>query len=155
MFPEYVVGVDTYPDYYQQIDVFNLPVAKLAPGSDLSFTVPVGVLWNVVSLTAKFTASAAVASRIPAFFVKDQGGNIVYQYNVATLTATQTGTFTFSENVVTPATFATGTIMLEPMPDAWIPSNWSFGTVTAAIDVADTWTNVNCWIQAYLPPTGE
>lgn len=150
-----VIGADVYPDDYVLTDVFNLPIAKLAAGSDLSFTVPVGLLWNVVSLTAKFTASAAVASRIPAFVVKDQGGAIVYQYNVATLTAAQTGTFTFCEDVVTPATFATGTIMLEPMPSTWIPSNWSFGTVTAAIDTADTWTNVNCWIQAYLPPPGE
>lgn len=150
-----VIGVDTYPDDYVLTDVFSLPISKLAAGSDLSFTVPVGVIWNVVSLTAKFTASAAVASRIPAFFVKDQGGTVVYQYNIATLTATQTGTFTFCEDVVTPATFATAGNFLEPMPSTWIPPNWSFGTTTAAIDTADTWTNVACWIQAYLPPSGE
>lgn len=150
-----VEGVDTYPDDYVLVDVFNLPVSKLAAGSDLSFTVPVGVLWNVVSLTAKFTASAAVASRIPAFFVKDQGGTVVYTYNIATITANQTGTFTFSEDVVNPATFATGGLFLEPLPTTWFPSNWSFGTTTAAIDTGDTWTNVSCWIQAYLPPAGE
>lgn len=150
-----VIGADTYPDDYVLTDVFNLPISKLAAGTDLSFTVPVGLLWNVVSLTAKYTASAAAASRIPAFFVKDQGGAVVYTYNVATLTANQTGTFTFSEDVVTPATFATGTLMLEPMPATWLPSNWSFGTTTAAMDTGDTWTNVGCWIQAYLPPAGE
>ena len=150
-----VVGADSYPDTYTRLDYFNLPIAKLAAGADLSFTVPVGVIWNVVSLTAKFTASAAVASRIPAFFVKDQGGTVVYQYNVATLTASQTGTFTFSEDVVTPATFSNGGNFLEPLPSTWIPPNWSFGTTTAAIDTGDTWTNVACWIQSYLPPAGE
>lgn len=150
-----VIGADTYPDEYVLEDVFNLPISKLAAGADLSFTVPIGVLWNVVSLTAKFTASAAVASRIPLFFVKDQGGSIVFQYNIATITASQNGTFTFSQDVVTPATFATGGIFLEPLPSTWFPSNWSFGTTTAAIDTGDTWTNVNCWVQAWLPRPGE
>lgn len=150
-----VIGAGTYPDEYTRTNVFNLPIAKLAAGADLSFTVPVGVLWNVVSLTAKFTASAAVASRIPAFFVKDQGGAIVYQYAIATLTASQVGTFTFCEDVVSPATFANNGNLLEPMPATWIPPSWSFGTVTAAIDVADQWSLVNCWVQEYLPAEGE
>ena len=150
-----VIGTGSYPDEYTRIDYFSLPVAKFAAGADLSFIVPIGVLWNVVSLTAKLTTSAAVATRIPAFFVKDQSGAIVYQYNIGSLTATQNGTFTFSQDVRTPATFATGGIFLEPAPSAWIPAGWSFGTVTAAIDAADTWTNVNGWIQALLPPEGE
>ena len=150
-----VIGTGTYPDEYTRIDVFSLPVAKLAAGSDLTFTVPIGVLWNVVSLTAKFTASAAAANRIPAFFVKDQAGSIVFQYGLGTITAAQTATFTFMQGVVTPATFATAGNFLEPMPATWIPSGWSFGTVTAAIDAGDTWTNVNAWIQAYLPAAGE
>ena len=150
-----VIGTGSYPDEYTRTDYFSLPVPKIAAGVDLSFTVPIGVLWNVVSLTGKFTASAAVASRIPAFFIKDQAGSIVYQYNVATLTAAQTGTFTFTEDATAVPTFANGGNFLEPMPSTWLPSNWSFGTVTAAIDVADTWTNVNGWIQAYLPPEGE
>lgn len=150
-----VIGADVYPDIYDRVNVFNLPVSKIAAGADLSFQVPVGVIWNVVSLTAKFTASAAVANRVPAFFVKDQGGTVVYQYNVATITASQNGTFTFSEDVVTPATFATGTLMLEPMPSTWIPPLWTFGTTTAAIDTADQWSNVAVWVQEILPPAGE
>lgn len=150
-----VIGTGSYPDEYTRIDYFSLPVAKLAAGADLAFTVPVGVLWQVVSLTAKFTASANAATRIPAFFVKDQAGSIVYQYNVASITANQVGTFTFSQDIRTPATFATAGIFLEPAPSAWIPPNWSFGTVTAAIDASDQWSNVNAYIQALLPPEGE
>lgn len=150
-----VIGTGTYPDEYVRTDVFNLPIPKIAAGADLSFTVPTGLLWNVVSLTGKFTASAAAASRVPAFFIKDQAGTIVYQYNVATLTANQNATFTFSEDITALPTFASGGIFLAPMPGTWLPSNWSFGTVTALIDVADAWTNVNCWVQAYLPAAGE
>lgn len=150
-----VIGTGTYPDEYTRTDVFSLPIPKIAAGADLSFTVPIGLLWRVVSLTGKFTASAAAASRVPAFFVKDQAGSIVYQYNVATLTANQTATFTFSEDVTQLPTFANGGIFLAPKPSSWIPSNWSFGTVTALIDAADQWSAVNCWVQAYLPAEGE
>ena len=150
-----VIGADTYPDEYVLTDVFAQIPSKIAAGTDWTFTVPVGVLWNVVSVTAKFTASAAAASRVPAFVVKNEGGTIVYQYSVATITANQVGTFTFSEDVVTPATFATAGNFLEPMPSTWIPSNWSFGVTTALIDTGDTWTNIAAWVQAYLPPRGE
>ena len=150
-----VVAADTYPDTYERIAAFNLPVPKIAAGADFSFTVPVGLLWNVVSISALFTASAAAANRIPAFFVKNEAGTTVYTYNVATLTANQTGTFTFSEDVVSPATFATGTKMLEPMPSTWLPSLWSFGVTTAAIDTADQWSGLAVWIQEYLPREGE
>lgn len=150
-----VIGTGTYPDEYTRIDVFSLPIAKIAAGSDLTFNVPIGLLWNVVSLTAKFTASAAAANRIPTMFVKDQAGTIVFQYTLGTITAGQTGTFTLLQGVVTPATFATGTVMLEPFPQTWLPSGWSFGTSTAAIDSGDTWTNVAAWVQAYLPVAGE
>lgn len=150
-----IIGADTYPDIYDRVSVFNLPVSKIAAGSDLSFQVPVGVIWNVVSLTGTFTASATVASRSMAFFVKDQGGTIVYQYAVATLTASQAGTFTFSEDVVTPATFANNGNFLEPQPHAWFPPLWTFGTTTTNIQAGDQWSNVAVWIQEILPPAGE
>lgn len=151
-----VIGTGAYPDDYERVDYFSLPIGKLAAGADLSFSVPTGILWNVISLTAKFTASAAAANRVPLFFVKDQAGTIVYQYNVTgNITASQSGTFTWSEDVVTPPTFANGGNFLAPLPQTWFPPNWSFGTTTAAIDTGDTWTNVACWIQAFLPAAGE
>ena len=151
-----VIGADTYPDEYVLEDVFALPVAKIAAGADLSFTVPVGVIWDVVSLTALFTASAAAANRVPRFFVKNEAGVTVYQYNVsAAITAAQTATFTFSEDVVTPPTFANGGNFLAPLPSTWFPSNWSFGTTTAAIDTGDQWSNINVWVKAWLPKPGE
>lgn len=150
-----VIGADVYPDDFVLTDVFNLPISKIAAGADLSFTVPIGLLWNVVSLSALFTASAQAATRTINFFVKDQGGATVYQYAVASPIANNTGTFTFSEDVVTPATFASGGNFLEPLPSTWLPSNWSFGTTTTNIQTSDQWSAVNCWVQAYLPPSGE
>lgn len=151
-----IIGADTYPDVYTRTDVFNNPQPQPAAGADLVYTVPIGVIWNVVSLTALFTASAQAANRTVSFFVKDQGGRIVYTYAIGTaLTAAQTCTYTFSEDVVTPTASANGGNILEPMPETWLPSNWSFGTTTANIQTSDQWSAVSCWIQAYLPAPGE
>ena len=151
-----VVGADTYPDVYSRIDVFVSAQPNPAAGADLSFTVPVGVLWNVVSITALFTASAGVANRTISFVAKDQNAKIAYQYAIGTaLTAGQTCTYTFSEDVVTPTSSANGGNILEPLPSTWFPSNWTFGTSTANIQSGDQWSVVGAWIQAYLPPEGE
>lgn len=151
-----IVGSDTYPDTYDRIDVFTSPVPAPVAGADLVYTVPVGVLWNVISITALFTASAGVANRTVNFFVKNEGGKIVYQYAIGTaLTAGQTCTYTFSEDVVTPTPSANGGVILEPLPSTWFPSNWSFGTTTTNIQSGDQWSALGVWIQSYLPPEGE
>lgn len=151
-----IVGADTYPDLYTRVDVFVSAQPNPAAGADLSFTVPIGVLWNVVSITALFTASAGVANRTVNFQVKDQNGKLAYQYAIGTaLTAGQTCTYTFSEDVVTPTSSANGGVVLEPLPSTWFPSDWSFGTVTTNIQTGDQWSVVGAWIQAYLPPEGE
>lgn len=151
-----IIGADTYPDIYDRIDVFNSPQPAPAAGADLNYQVTNGVVWNVVSLTALFTASAGVANRTISFFIKDQGGRIVYQYAIGTaLTAGQTCTYTFSEDVVTPTASANGGNILEPFPSTWLPPLWSFGTSTANIQSGDQWSAVSCWVQMYLPPSGE
>ena len=151
-----VIAADVYPDVYTRVDPFALPVAKVAAGADLSFQVPNGLIWNVVSVTAKFTASAAVANRVISFNLKDQNGTLVYTYALPTLTANQSQTLTFSEDVVSvPASFTNGGTSLVPFPDTWFSSLWTFSTSTAAIDAGDQWSAVGVWVQAILPPAGE
>lgn len=151
-----IIEAGSYPDLYTRTDAFALPIPKIAAGADLSFQVPMGLLWNIVSLTAKFTASAAAANRIISFQVKDQNGTLVYGYPLPTLTANQSQTLLFSEDVVSvPSSLTNGGTSLVPMPSTWLPSLWTFSTSTAAIDTADQWSLVGCWIQAYLPPRGE
>lgn len=151
-----VAGVDVYPADYVLTDVFNNPQPAPAAGADLSYTVPIGVIWNVVSLTALFTASAGAANRTVAFFIKDQGGRIVYQYGIGTaLTANQTCTYTFEEDVSLITASANGGNILEPLPATWLPPDWSFGTTTANIQAGDQWSNVSLWVQAYLPVDDE
>ena len=151
-----VIGVGTYPDDYTRIDVFNSPQTAPAAGADLLYTVPNGLLWNVVSMTALFTASAQAANRTVSFQVKDNAGKVVYQYAMGTaLTAAQTCTYTFSEDVAVPVASANGGNVLEPLPSTWLPPLWTFGTSTANIQTSDQWSAVSVWVQAYLPTEGE
>lgn len=151
-----IIAAGEYPDVFTRTDPFAIPISKIAAGTDLSFQVPVGLNWNVVSLTAKFTASAAAANRIISFQVKDQNGTLVYGYPLPTLTANQSQTLLFSEDVVSiPSSFTNGGTSLVPLPNTWFPSLWTFSTTTAAIDTADQWSLVGCWVQAYLPRAGE
>lgn len=151
-----IIAAGEYPDVFTRVDPFALPIVKQAAGADLSFQVPNGLNWNVVSLTAKFTASAAVANRVISFNLKDENGTLVYTYALPTLTASQTQTLTFSEDVVSiPSSFTNGGVSLVPLPSTWFPSLWTFSTSTAAIDTGDQWSLVGCWVQALIPPAGE
>jgi hypothetical protein len=114
-------------------------------------------MWDVNCLTALFTAGAGVANRLSGFFIKNQDGQFVYQYQFLTaLTAAQTCTFTFSEDFnAAPQAQLNGGFVLGPMPKGWLLPGWTFGTVTAAIAAADQWSAVTCWVEESLPPAGE
>jgi hypothetical protein len=152
-----VLAPGSYPDIYSRTNRFAARQVSPAAGADISITVPNGVLWDVNSLTALFTAGAGVANRLVAFVVKNQDGQIVYQYQMATaLTANQTCTFTFSEDFnSTPPAQGNGLNLLCPAPKPWFLPGWSFGTVTAAIAAADQWSAVTCWVEEYLPISSE
>lgn len=151
-----IIAAGEYPDLFERVDPFALPIAKIAAGTDLSFQIPVGLNWNVVSVIATFTASAGVANRVINFQVKDQNGTLVYAYPLPQLTASQSQTFLFSEDVVSvPSSLTTGGTVLVPLPSTWFSSEWTFGTSTTNIQAGDQWSAVGCWVQAYLPSAGE
>ena len=152
-----VIGPQFYPDYYTRRNVFSKLQVTPAAGSDISISVPNGVLWHVDGLRAVLTASATAANRMVGFSVKDQDGNSVWEYQMtAAVTANLTGTFCFSPWTSTvPTAFATTNSLLLPAPDTFIPPGWSFGSSTLNIGTADAWTAVRLWVEEWLPPAGE
>lgn len=153
---ENIIAAGEYPDLFERVDPFAVPISKLAAGTDFTFTVPVGINWNIVSVIATFTASAAAANRIINLQVKDQNGTLVYSYPMPTLTASQSQTLLLSEDVVSvPGSFTNGGTSLVPIPSTWLPSSWTLGVSTTNKDAADAWTAIGCWVQAYLPQAGE
>jgi hypothetical protein len=152
-----ILAPQSYPDVYSRTNVIGIVPPKVAAGADITATVPVGVIWNVVSLSATFTASAAVANRTISFQVKAQDGSVVYQYALNTaLTAGQILVLEFSEDVVTiPTGYSTTNSVVSPLPSTWFPPGWSFGTNTLSIQAGDQWSGLGLWIQEWLPAAGE
>ena len=134
-------------------NIVSQPIISPAAGADMLVTVPFGVMWDLQAFTAKFTASAQAANRFLGFQVKDQSGNLVYQYQcTAAVATTLVITITFSEDCATvPTALATGNIVFFPCPRAWFGGGWTFGTFTGSIQTNDTWTAGAFWAAEYLP----
>jgi hypothetical protein len=152
-----ITSPQSYPDVYTRSNRFGSRFVSPAAGADISIPVPFGTFWDMNSMTALLTTGAGVANRLVSFFVKNQDGQIVYQYQFSTaITATQTCTFTFSEDyAAAPQSQGNGLIILGPSPKPWFLPGWTFGTVTAGIQAADQWSAVTAWVEEYLPPAGE
>jgi hypothetical protein len=151
------VGPQLWPKPYSRANIAGFAPPRPAAGADISFTVPNGVMWDVVSVIGTLTASAAAANRLVGWIVKNQEGTTVYQYNMtAALTAGLNATFCYSENTSSvPSAIATTNHLLMPQPVPWIPAGWTFGTNTTNIDVGDQWSAVGIWVQVWLPNAGS
>ena len=134
-------------------NIVSQPIISPAAGADMLVTVPFGVMWDLQSFTARFTASAQAANRTLGFQVKDQSGNLVYQYQCsANVATTVVVTITFSEDCgLVPTALATGNIVFFPCPRAWFGAGWQFGTFTGSIQTNDQWDLGAFWAAEYLP----
>lgn len=98
-----------------------------------------------MTVKARFTTSAAVASRLPAIVLKDINGQ---EFAVADFGHAQTAglavTYTWARNfgLGINAAPVTGQAVSGPLPDAWLQPGDSIGTLTAGIDVADQWDQI-------------
>lgn len=98
-----------------------------------------------MTVKARFTTSAAVASRLPALVLKDINAQ---EFAVADFGHAQTTglavTYTWARNFglgINAAPVA-GQAVSGPLPDAWLQPGDSIGSLTAAIDVADQWDQI-------------
>ena len=116
-----------------------LAIAQPTVGAELTFTVPYGVLWELVSLVGTFTASAVVATRRPALQVSD-GSTVGVRVPANTnATASQAIRYSWSQDV---ANVAVGTDGSTAIPHLILESGWIVSSSTLAIDVGDQWSGL-------------
>lgn len=118
-----------------------LTVANPAAGADFSTTVPVGVQWLVRSVHALFTASAAVANRLPKLRITDAVPNTIFTTTDSqTVTASNAGEFSFApggNNIFGSAVFNFG------LPQHFrLQAGFILRSVTAGIQAADQWSQI-------------
>lgn len=147
-----LTGPQFPPEDFDRINCFGRAEIAPAAGKEVSFTVPNGVVWRVVSMTAKLTTSSTIANRYVGFQVKQQDGTAVYQFqSTSALAASDSLTVTFSEDISTLTTVATTDVLLLPKPSVWFPPGWSFGTLTGNIQTGDAYSDVALWVHEWLP----
>ena len=124
-----------------------ITVTNPAAGADWSVTVPTGAVWTLNSVSALFTASAAVANRLPAIVLVAPGGTNLF-------TGTQNTFVTASQAI----TFMTGGNQVTLMPNAnlaYVATNTSIRlqagavikSVTSGIQAGDQWSNIIVQVQ--------
>ena len=110
-----------------------------AAGADINETCPSGRRWQLLSLSAILTASAAVANRIPRFTL-DDGANVFYSLGPV---ANQVATNQIRYNMVPGATAvvdAGSNTNLPGPPIIQLKNGFRIRTVTQNLQAADQWT---------------
>lgn len=121
------------------------PVPQPAVGTDFKFTPSNEAKFRLVTIRAKFTASAVVANRFPHLQITDASGNVMWEMVGATaVTASGVTTFQYTGGDGAPAD---GSVTIDGISGLPIPSiTWPEGTVvqakTTALDVGDQWSGV-------------
>lgn len=123
--------------------------ANPAAGTEVVLTVPGGVVWELLSVRATFTASAAVANRRPSLRITDADG-LDYQRYHTRVDIAAAGVANYNwitglgyQDTVEPALYGLPAL---PFP---LPQSWAIRTVTSAIDVADQWSNVRVVVREW------
>lgn len=127
-----------------------IPFAPPLAGVEASITVPGGVIWHPLAITATLTSDAVVANRVPQL-VLDDGNTIVAriaggQAQAASLAATYTW--------IVGGAFSGGTVALGAitvaLPDLALSPGYRLRTITAGLDAGDTYTGLVLWVEELL-----
>jgi len=121
-----------------------------AAGAEISETVPTGARWELLAFQTTFTASAAVATRIPILFV-DDGANIFSRlYCGTTITASQAWFLLWGQGLpnVSEANTKTQQIALET--GLRLAAGARIRTSTTAIQGADQYSAVQYLVREWI-----
>lgn len=122
-------------------------ITSPAAGTEWSYTLPGGYFYRILSGTALFTSSAAVANRFPALQLTD-GANLLWCFNCpVAVTASQTARVVYSPSSYTQNVTGPKGDLPVFAPNMWIPPNYVLSSSTPAIDVADTYTKIVFWFE--------
>ncbi len=132
--------------------VRGLVVANPAAGADFTITAPGHGTLRVTGLRALFTASAAVANRIPSLIVSTGDGDVIVSPSGAAITAGLAVSLSAYEGSAPSGAAAGPQLWGFPSAGVTLLPGWRLRASTAAIDVGDTWTLIRASVVEY--PTG-
>jgi hypothetical protein len=119
-----------------------IPLANPGAGAEWIATVPAGAAWELLSANFSFTASAAVANRIPTVQFKDDTGVRYARINANVTVAASIGTsMSFQAGIGSTLSGNASGIAL-PGRDLPLMAGHQVGSLTSALDVADVYASV-------------
>lgn len=106
-------------------------------GAELTFLLPGGSYWRVLSGRVPFATSAVVANRVVRFQESD-GTDVFYRLGVpAPVTATQSIEFNVLPLVTLSTTLSLALTGIQPIPDLVLPGGFVISTNTFGMDAGD------------------
>lgn len=121
-----------------------------AAGAESSEAVPTGARWELLAWRASFGASAAVATRQPAFTI-DDGTTIVYSIpNLTTFAASQSGFMSVAAGTPYAVQLSSGNTPMGLFVGARLLAGYRIRTSTFLIQAADQWTAVQYLVREWI-----
>jgi hypothetical protein len=126
-----------------------ISIPQPAAGAEVLATVPATATWRVQCLQMQLVTSAAVPNRIPHLVVKDSLGVSVYNFpSPQNQGATTTFQYSAGTTVVS-LFFDNAAVLVLPYPMK-LGANWSIGTLTTGLDVADQYSKIALHVKEWL-----
>lgn len=125
--------------------LINGSAAAPLAGHDFTFIPSTSDKTKLLSVTATFTTSAAVANRLPSIDIKTQNGDKLFAADVVTFQTAGLAvqySWAIGANINVRSAEVTAEQVSGALPDMILMANDSVFATTAAIDVADQWSSV-------------
>ena len=121
-------------------------------GTDFVMTVPTNARWEIVGVSMRLTASAAVANRLPRLII-DDGSNTLFEAPApAAITAGQAMRVSWGAGAGGPVVFDSTSpgAYSSPIPnDIYLPAGFRVLSQTGGLDVADQWAAGNMLVREW------
>lgn len=116
-----------------------VPVPQPAAGADWSLAAPAGHLYQLVSVIATLTTSAAVATRAARLVLGDGNATFLHVPAATTQVASLARRYGWW---ATGQVLAVGSDIESPLPGIALQTGWTIGSATDLVDVGDQWSAI-------------
>lgn len=119
-----------------------------AGGTELTYTVPAGVLQRLLSMYVDLSCAAAVANRFPGYVCADENGNQFYLARTPTAwIASQRFVWSAGKLASTTITSTNASAVLLPFPNVWLWPGCIIKTACLALQAGDAYQAVNLFFE--------
>lgn len=129
-----------------------LSVTTPAPGAEYIITPRAGEIWKILAVRSFFTASVAVANRLPTLVV-DDGTTDGWQIPIpAVMAASSSQQIGWVADFNAALTVAPNLVTVVPIPSVILPTGWRLRSETVLIQAADQYSMLSVYFERLDEP---